>query len=444
MDGDPSSGRVLLVGNDWSTALIFFGPYAALMLLLLTLAGLVSAAEAAFFSLSPTDRTVCHDSDRPADQRIITLLSRPKRLLASLVIFNNLLNIAVVVIATYLAWALPGVTHTSGGVLAGITLLTTLAIVLFGEMIPKVLANQNALAVVRQTAPLAWTASVVFRPLSALLVNLSNTVDKRIERRGYTLSAEALSQAVDLTGHEATTEQKDILKGIVNFSNLTARQVMRARMDIVAVSEELSFSDLVVHINESGYSRVPVYGETIDQIEGILYSKDLLPHLNQADNFSWKSLVRPAFFTAETKKIDDLLLDFQRRRVHLAIVADEYGGTSGLITLEDIIEEIFGDINDEFDDDEHSAPYQRVDARTIRVAGKTSLPDLCRILNAEATTFDTVQGEAESLGGLLLELFNYLPKPGETVETAGFRFRVLTADDKRIGDVEVITPSLSH
>lgn len=441
MDGDPSSGGVLPVGNDWSTALTSFGPYAALILLLLTLAGLVSAAEAAFFSLSPADRATCHESDRPTDRRIITLLNRPKRLLASLVIFNNLLNIAVVVIATYLAWALPGITHTAGGVLTGITLLTTLAIVLFGEMIPKVLANQNALAVVRQTAPLARVASVLFRPLSALLVSLSNAVDKRIERRGYTLSAEALSQAVDLTGHEATTQQKDILKGIVNFSNLTARQVMRARMDIVAVSEDLTFSELVAHINESGYSRVPVYGETIDQIEGILYSKDLLPHLNQVGDFSWTSLVRPAFFTAETKKIDDLLLDFQRRRVHLAIVADEYGGTSGLITLEDIIEEIFGDINDEFDEDEHSAQYQRVDARTIRVAGKTALPDLCRMLNAEATTFDAVHGEAESLGGLLLELFSYLPKPGETVETAGFRFRVLTADDKRIGEVEVIAPS---
>jgi putative hemolysin len=438
MDGDPSSGRVLLVGNDWSTALFFFGPYVALILLLLTLAGIVSAAEAAFFSLSPSDRATCRDSDRPTDQRIGVLLSRPKRLLASLVIFNNLLNIAVVVITTYLAWAIPALATTTNGTLAAVTLLTTLAIVLFGEMIPKVLANQNALTVVRRTTPLVQVASLVFRPLSVLLVRLSNAIDKRIERRGYTLSAEALSQAVDLTGHEATAEQKDILKGIVNFSNLTARQVMRARMDIVGVSNELTFKELVIHINESGYSRVPVYAETIDQIDGILYSKDLLPHLNQADDFEWRLLVRPVFFTAETKKIDDLLHDFQRRRVHLAIVADEYGGTSGLITLEDIIEEIFGDINDEFDDDEHSAPYQRIAPNTIRVAGKTALPDLCRMLDIEATTFDTVQGEAESLGGLLLELFGHLPRPSQTVETAGFRFTVMTADDKRIGEVEIM------
>ncbi|GAB3896675.1 gliding motility-associated protein GldE [Spirosoma agri] len=364
------------------------------------------------------------------------MLDRPKRLLASLVIFNNLLNIAIVVIVTYLTWELSQATHASGWVLSGVTLATTLAIVLFGEIVPKVYASQNNMMVARRTAPLAQIGLAVLRPLAMMLVNLSNQVDKRIERKGYKLSVEELSQAVELTGADATTEEKEILKGIVNFSNLTARQVMRARLDISAVEDDLTFSELMVQINASGYSRVPVHKESLDQIEGILYIKDLLPHIHEDDLFRWQSLVRPAFFIPENKKVDDLLQDFQKRRVHMAIVVDEYGGTRGLVTLEDIIEEIFGDINDEFDD-ETPAGYRREDERTVIVEGKVPITDVCRILNVDATTFEAVQGDSESLGGLLLELFSRLPKSGDQTTYGGFTFHVLSADDKRINEVRV-------
>ncbi|SOD88335.1 gliding motility-associated protein GldE [Spirosoma fluviale] len=433
---DPLPRQVLLATDGWGTYFDLYGPYTALILLLLTLAGLVSASEAAFFSLSPDDRAQCRDSAQVADRRIATLLERPKRLLASLVIFNNLLNIAIVVIVTYLTWQFSQTSRAENWILPVVTLVTTIAIVLFGEIVPKVYASQNNLTVARKTASLAQIGLMVFRPLAMVLVNLSNQVDKRIERKGYKLSVEELSQAVELTGTNATVEEKEILKGIVNFSNLTARQVMRARLDISAVEDDLTFSELMEQINLSGYSRVPVYKESLDQIEGILYIKDLLTHIHEDDSFHWLSLLRPAFFIPENKKVDDLLQDFQKKRVHMAIVVDEYGGTRGLVTLEDIIEEIFGDINDEFDD-ETPLGYRREDEHTVVFEGKMPLTDVCRVLNVDATTFEAVQGESESLGGLLLELFNRLPKSGEEVIYANFTFQIVAADDKRINEVRV-------
>lgn len=435
--GDPLPRQVLPAINGWGTYFDLYGPYLALILLLLAIAGLISASEAAFFSLSPDDRARCRDSNQADDQRISQLLDRPKRLLASLVIFNNLLNIAVVVIVMYLTWEFSQATRESGWVLSGVTLVVTLMIVLFGEIIPKVYASQNNLMVARRTAPLAQIGLMVFRPLSALLVSMSNQIDQRIQRRGYKLSAEELSQAVELTGTDATTEEKEILKGIVNFSNLLARQVMRTRLDISAVADDLTFSELMTQINASGYSRIPVYHESLDQIEGILYIKDLLPHIHETDEFKWTTLLRPTYFIPENKKVDDLLQDFQKRRVHIAIVVDEYGGTRGLVTLEDIIEEIFGDINDEFDD-ETPVGYRREDDRTVVFEGKIPLTDVCRVLNVDATTFETMQGDSESLGGLLLELFSRLPKAGDETTYAGFTFQVVSADDKRINEVRVV------
>lgn len=439
---DPLPRQVLPTDDVWGTYFSSYGPLAALVLLLITLASLVSATEVAFFTLSPDDRTACRDSHTTADQRIISLLDRPRRLLASLVIFNNLLNIAIVVLVTYLSWELSQLAHTSVAVTSLTTLLLTLVIVLFGEIIPKVYASQHSLMVARRTTPLARIALLVFRPFSALLVNLSSQLDKRIPRQGYKLSVEELNQAVELTGAETTVEEREILKGIVNFSNLAARQVMKSRVDITAFSTDLSFGELLEKINASGYSRVPVYTETIDQIEGILYSKDLLPHLYNDADFAWQALLRPAFFIPETKKVDDLMQDFQRRRVHMAIVVDEYGGTRGLITLEDIIEEIFGDINDEFDDETPSG-FQRVDAHTVIAEGKLLLTDVCRVLDVDVTTFDTVRGDSESLGGLLLELFNRLPESGEEVHYEQFRFHVLSADNKRINEVRITEEVLS-
>ncbi|MFC5410382.1 gliding motility-associated protein GldE [Larkinella bovis] len=436
MDSDPLSGKELQA-DVWSSYLGFYGPYAAILLVLLALAAIVSASEAAFFSLSSDDRAFCRSSDNAAERRILNLLDRPRRLLASLLIFNNLLNIAIVVIVTYLVWKLSQLDPTSGWVLASVTVIVTLMIVLFGEIIPKVYASQNSLSVARRTAPLVALASALFRPLSVLLVSLTSVIDQRIQRRGYKVSMEELNQAVELTSRESTHEERELIKGIVNFSNLTARQAMRARVDITAFRYDLSFTDLLTEINQSGYSRMPVYKESLDEIEGILYLKDLLPHLDNDASFPWQTLIRPVFFIPETKKIDDLLQDFQKRRVHMAIVVDEYGGTRGLITLEDIIEEIFGDINDEFDEEE-SIPYQRVDEQTIIVEGKLLLTDVCRVLNVDITYFDEVKGESESLGGLLLELFTRVPETGQEVSYGDFTFKVLSADNKRIQHVEIV------
>lgn len=442
MDSDPLSSKVLLA-DAWGTYLSFYGPYAAILIVLLALAAIVSASEAAFFSLSSDDRAICRSSDDVAERRIMNLLDRPRRLLASLLIFNNLLNLAIVVIVTYLVWKLTQLDPTSGWVLASLTAVLTLTIVLFGEIIPKVYASQNSLSVARRTAPLVALASTLFRPLSVLLVSLTSVIDQRIRRRGYKVSMVELNQAVELTSRESTHEERELIKGIVNFSNLTAKQAMRARVDITAFREDLTFTELMAQINQSGYSRVPVYKESLDEIEGILYLKDLLPHLDSDDSFRWQTLIRPVFFIPETKKIDDLLQDFQKRRVHMAIVVDEYGGTRGLITLEDIIEEIFGDINDEFDEEE-PIPFQRVDDRTIRVEGKILLTDICRVLQVDITYFDEVKGESESLGGLLLELFTRVPQTGQEVSYGEFTFKVLSADDKRIQHVEIVrqeTPS---
>lgn len=439
MDSDPP----VLQADTWSTYFSFYGPYAAILIVLLALAAVVSASEAAFFSLSSDDRAFCRNSDDAAERRIMNLLDRPKRLLASLLIFNNLLNLAIVVIVTYLVWKLTQLDPTSGWVLASLTAALTLMIVLFGEIIPKVYASQNSLSVARRTAPLVALASMLFRPLSVLLVSLTSVIDQRIQRRGYKVSMVELNQAVELTSSESTQEERELIKGIVNFSNLTARQAMRSRVDITAFSEKLTFTELMAQINQSGYSRVPVYKESLDEIEGILYLKDLLPHLDSDDSFRWQSLIRPVFFIPETKKIDDLLQDFQKKRVHMAIVVDEYGGTRGLITLEDIIEEIFGDINDEFDEEE-PIPFQRIDERTVLIEGKILLTDVCRVLNVDISYFDEVKGESESLGGLLLELFTRVPQTGDEVSYSEFTFKVLSADDKRIQHVEIIKKEVTH
>jgi len=435
MDSDPLLRKVLLA-DAWGTYLSFYGPYIAVLPVLLALAAIVSASEAAFFSLTPDDRALCRTSDDSAGRRITFLLDRPRRLLASLLIFNNLLNLAIVVIITYFVWNISQINPEPGWILTALIVVMTLTIVLFGEIIPKVYASQNSLSVARRTAPLVSIASTIFKPLSVLLVRLTNVVEERIERRGYKVSMEELNQAVDLTSSESTHEERELLKGIVNFSNLTARQVMRARLDITALNQDLKFGELLEQINQAGYSRVPVYQGTLDQVEGILYIKDLLPHIDKDDSFAWQTLLRPAFFIPETKKIDGLLQDFQKRRVHMAVVVDEYGGTRGLITLEDIIEEIFGDINDEFDEEE-PVSYQRIDERTILTEGKVLLVDICRVLHVDTTYFDEVRGGSESLGGLLLELFTRVPDAGEEVSYGPFTFRIVSADDKRIQHVQI-------
>ena len=433
---DGSLGETLFASVD-SGNVAFFVVTGIVLVVLLILSALVSGSEVAFFSFSTTDIAECQKSNQAPDTRILHLLEKPKKLLAIILILNNFVNIAFVTLSTFVTWRIVGSKTTEGLVVTLLTFTVTFAIVFFGEVVPKVYANQNNLTFARYTSAILTFGETVFSPLAWFLMKVSNIIEKRVERKGYQITVDHLNQALDLTTTEGTTEEeKGILKGIVNFAQLTVKQVMRSRMDITAFDMEFDFHELMDKVNKSGYSRVPVYNETADHIEGVLYVKDLLPYLNEDENFQWQNLLRPAFFVPENKKIDSLLKDFQQKRIHIAIVVDEYGGTSGLVTLEDIIEEIVGEINDEFDDEDIA--YNKLDESTFIFEGKTSLNDFCKVVNEDPAIFEEIKGESESLGGLLLELNTKLPRAGERIYYSKFVFTVVSADIKRIKRVRVL------
>ncbi len=408
-----------------------------IVLVLLISSGLVSGSEIAFFSLKPER---LKEDEQPASQRILSLLTNPRRLLATILILNNLINVFIVTISTYALWQLMG-KDVGGGAIAILTTIITILITFFGEIVPKVLASHNSMSFARVTSIGIAFFDKVLGPLSWTLLSISNIIERRIEAKGYNMSVEELNQALDITTeNESTVEEKGILKGIVNFGTLSVKQIMKSRMDITAVDAEMDFHTLMDQINKTGFSRLPVYKETIDTIEGVLYIKDVLPFVNEDDTFKWQSLIREAYFVPESKKIDDLFKDFQNKHVHLALVVDEYGGTEGLVTMEDIIEEIVGEINDEFDE-EPDVDYEKVDSNTHNFEGKTSLNDFCKILEIDPSTFDAVKGESESLGGLLLELNQKLPNTGEEIVYDRFHFTVRAVDHKRIKKISVYVDS---
>ncbi|MCS6973091.1 MAG: gliding motility-associated protein GldE [Cyclobacteriaceae bacterium] len=439
MDEPPSQSLL-----DWLSGIhpiIWLG--VALIFLLLFLSGMVSASEVAFFSLKPDDLERCRKRNNRSDRNIIDLLGNPRLLLATILIANNTVNVGVVTVATFLMWELANTRRPEEFIVAGVTLTVTLLITFFGEILPKVYATKNNFSLATRLAG-TWKALVwLFRPLSIPLMRLTRWVEKRFEKKGYQATVQELHQALEIaTQAEPTSqEEKKILKGIVSFGTITVRQIMRSRVDIAAVDIEKNFHELLDDINRFGFSRMPAYRETIDKIEGILYIKDLLPYLHEDASFNWQKLLRPGFFVPETKKIDTLLKDFQEKHVHMAVVVDEYGGTAGLVTLEDVLEEIIGEINDEFD--EATLNYQRMDDRTFIFEGNISLHDLCKALNLPPETFDEVRGESESLGGLMLELHRGFPKAGEHIHYKDFEFVIETVDKKRIRRIKVILPQKS-
>ena len=407
------------------------------LLVLLVCSAFVSGSEVAFFSLTSKNIEECKQSEKKSDQRVLALVKNPRKLLATILILNNFVNVAIVTLSTVLMWRLLEGSPNSTAITIATPVLVTFAIVFFGEVIPKIYAIQNNLALARSGSLLMKAFQRVLSPLSYLLTSMSSIIERRVEKKGYDISIEELNKALELTAteQETTEEERDILKGIVNFGTLTVTQVMKSRIDIIAIDNEMKYYELLDIINKSGYSRIPVFDETVDKIEGILYIKDLLPFIDHDDDFKWQELIRPGFFVPESKKIDTLLKDFQEKRIHLAIVVDEYGGTSGLITLEDVIEEIIGEINDEFDDEDIA--YNKHDDNTYVFEGKTLLNDFCKIIEVEPTIFEAVKGESETLGGLILELSNKLPSAGEKVEFESFIFTVVAVDKKRIKRVRV-------
>ena len=397
---------------------------------------LISGSEVAFFSLT---KDQLNDLDQKAknDNAIMLLLSKRRQLLATILILNNLVNIAIVTLSTFFTWSLVGSNTTEGKIVVILSAVVTFIILFFGEVVPKNLANQHNLQFAKFTARTLFVAEKLFRPFSFILISVTNIIEKNVAKKGRDITIHELNQALEITtGEDTSEEEKGILKGIVNFSTLSVKQVMRSRMDLTALDIELDFHELMDKINKSGFSRIPIFNETIDKIEGILYIKDLIAHIEKDDDFAWQELLRPGYFVPENKKVDSLLKDFQEQRVHMAIVVDEYGGTSGLITMEDIIEEIVGEINDEYDDEEIA--FNKLDQSTYIFEGKTSLNDFCKVIGIEPSVFDEVKGESESLGGLLLEISNKLPRAGEKIEFNQFLFTIVAVDLRRIKRVRVL------
>lgn len=432
---DPLPGFSILAAALTTSDLYFLIAYAIFIVLLFLGSAMVSGSEVAYFTISPEDLE--DSSSSKTESKIYHLILHPKKLLATILILNNFINISIVMISTYITVRVLEDLYSTGTIIATLTLVITILIVFVGEIIPKVYANQHSLSFAKRTAGLLHFAFQVFSPLSWMLMQVSNVIEKRIERKGYNVSVDQLNEALEMaTEDETTDEEKGILKGIVNFGTLSVKQIMRSRIDITAIDLETDFHELMNQINKTGYSRIPIYRETIDKIEGILYIKDMLPYLTEEEDFKWQAYLRPGFFVPESKKIDTLFKDFQEKRIHIAIVVDEYGGTSGLVTMEDVIEEIVGEINDEFDGDQNIA-FNKLDKNTFVFEGKTSIMDFCKVVDVEHKVFEEVKGESESLGGLLLELNGKLPNTGEKISYKNFLFTPVAVNDKRIKKIRV-------
>ncbi len=432
---DPYPGILLLAEiNSVSASYILVN--GLIFVLLLIFSGLVSGSEVAYFSLDSTDIANLDNQGESKTAKVVELVSAPQQLLSTILILNNLINVGIVTHTTFVFWTLFGLGAKGIILIIVQTVGVTFAIVFFGEIVPKVYAANAKIAFSLMMAPFISFFSYILKPLSVFLMSMSNVIERRIEKKGYQLSVDELHHALELTSEDTTEEEKDILKGIVNFGTLSVKQVMHSRMEITAVDSDSDFHELMDKINKSGYSRIPVYKETIDNIEGVLYIKDLLPHIDNQEDFEWQKLVRKGFFVPENKKVDSLLKDFQQKRVHMAIVVDEYGGTSGLVTLEDLIEEIIGEINDEFDDLEEYY-YKELDPQTFVFEGKISLNDFCKKLDLDPQIFEDVKGESESLGGLLLEINSSFPKNGSKVVFEKIEFTVLSVDTRKIKKVKV-------
>ena len=411
--------------------------------LLLVLSGFISAAEVAFFSLTPEDKSHLHQDNMPNDRTALHLLEKPDYLRNSILIADTFVNLTIVIIGLY---AINQWLDFSNVPVLGITLEAIVLIILllvFGEVMPKIYAQKNHLAIVRKTAPGIRLLTGLCRPFTALWVSTHSASNKWLGRKRRDLSVDELSKALELTS-KAIPEEKAMLAEIIKFHHKNADDIMTSRLDMEDIDIESNFHEVIDKIIQCGYSRIPVYKETEDNIKGILYIKDLLPYLEKPDTFRWQSLIRPAYFVPETKKIDDLLEEFRTSKIHMAIVVDEFGGTSGLVTMEDILEEIVGDISDEYDEDEKQ--FIRLSDGSYIFEAKIPLTDFFRITGTNPVDFEKQTEEVETLGGLLLEIKGDFPRRRETIDYKDCRFQVLEIDNRRILKVKFnrITPDSSH
>lgn len=405
--------------------------------LLLVCSGLASASEIAFFSLTPQHLVEISEERRSCDRHIQQLREHSDRLLATILILNNLVNVGVIMLLNYffMDWL-----HFGPGTewleFLLLSVLLTFLLLLFGEIMPKIYSTQHTLSFARFSAPLLYFVQKLFYPLSSLLMMSKAFTDRIVSYETESLTVEDLEKAMELTNKKDIAEESMMLQGIIRFGGEMAKEVMTSRVDIVDLEMSATFPEVIKCVVENNYSRIPVYKGTADNIQGVLYIKDLLPHLQKPANFRWQSLIRPPYFVPETKMIDDLLRDFQQNKVHIAIVVDEFGGTSGIVTMEDIIEEIIGEIDDEYDDDEKV--FHRLNQNTYLFQAKTLLTDFYRIMGLDDDFFDEVSGDADTLAGLLLELKGEFPVMHERLVYRNFTFEIMEMDERRIVSIKVI------
>ena len=409
---------------------------AVLAAILLGMSAFASGSEIAFFSLSPTDVAELEDEKTDADKKIQMLRDDSERTLATILITNNFVNVTIIMLLNYV---FAGIVEFGPKAywlqFLIITVILTFLLLLFGEIMPKVYARQDSLKFCRRCVGGILFARKLFWPLETILLKSGILAEKIIQKENHVLSVDDLEQALELTDKNDIKDEQSMLKGIIRFGDETAKEVMTSRQNIVDLDIRSSYPEVLKCIEENNYSHIPVYQDNTDNIRGVLYIKDLLPHLTKSSNFRWQSLIRPPYFVPETKKIDDLLREFQDNKVHIAIVVDEFGGTSGIVTLEDILEEIVGEINDEYDEEEKF--YSKLNYNTFVFEGKTLLSDFCKILNVDDEEFEEVEGDADSLAGLLLEIKGDFPSMHEKIDYKNYTFEVMQIEERRISKIKV-------
>ncbi|MCQ2310021.1 MAG: gliding motility-associated protein GldE [Bacteroidales bacterium] len=421
------------LGVSWTAAVCL-----VILCLLLVCSALASASETAFFSLSPSDVNELEDSERRSDKLVLELLKMPKTFLATILITNNLVNVTITIFSTYIMSLMFNMAASPVWAFIINVVVVTSLLLIFGEMVPKIAAVKNARRLTTSLAPVIKGLMVFFKPLTALLVGSTKLIDKRLAKKNVSsLSVSDLTTAVDLTtADETQSEERSMLQGIATFGEKEVSDIMQPRVRLFAIRHKTKYSHLLELIVEHGFSRIPVYDDDLDEIKGILYVKDLLPYFDK-DDFEWQSLLRPAFFVPENKKINDLFQDFRAKKIHIAIVVDEYGGTSGLVTMEDVLEEIVGDISDEFDAITENKNYHKIDDKTYVFQAQISLVDFCKVFQINDLYFDDVKGESDTLGGMILEMEGRIPEAGFSTSFGDFVFQIEKADKRHIIEIKV-------
>lgn len=411
-------------------------PLIIIIVLLFAFSAIISGSEVAFYSITPAQISDLRESEDVSDRNILELLEKPRLLLATILISNNFVNISIIILFNFLMNYKFAYLSDYWIVIINVVVLTIL-LVFFGEVSPKVFASQNNLTIARFTSKFFKLLRVLTFPIGYLLVKSGLFLEKRFQSLNHEIDLDEIEKAIDLSTNDGSTkEDVDMLKGIVHFGNTTVKQIMTPRVDIEAVKYDASFKEIMDKVKDAGYSRMPVFSDNIDKIEGILYLKDLLEHINEAEDYQWQVLIREPFFVPETKKIDDLLREIQENRKHQALVVDEYGGTKGLVTLEDILEEVLGEIKDEFDEELQSS-FKKVNDNSYVVDGKLMLEDLCEAIGIPENSFDEVRGESDTIAGVILELSGEIPKKGASIPYNNYVLSVLSMEKNRIKKVKI-------